>query len=70
MPGAAGPGMCRLLPWTPLITAPEVVVGRFLGSVSPGTQVDRCSWPFRCGQPTPCHVMHQLCSGMPRIASR
>jgi hypothetical protein len=39
--GTAGPVMCRLSPWTLLITAPEVVVGRLLGSVSPGTLVDR-----------------------------
>jgi hypothetical protein len=45
--GAADPGMCRLSPWTPLINAPEAVVGRLQGSVLPSTQVDRC------GQPTP-----------------
>jgi hypothetical protein len=46
-PGAANPEVCHLSPWTPLITTPEAVVGRLLGSVSPGTQVDRC------GRPTP-----------------
>jgi hypothetical protein len=30
------------LTWTPLITSPEAVVGRFLGSVSPETLMDRC----------------------------
>ena len=40
--GAASPGMCRLSPWTPLITAPEAVVGRSLESVSPGTRLARC----------------------------
>jgi hypothetical protein len=53
--GTAGPRMCRLSPWTLLITAPEAVVGRFLGSVSPSTLSDRC------GRPTPCHAMHRLC---------
>jgi hypothetical protein len=42
----------RLLTWTLLILAPEAVVGRLLGSVSPGTQVDRCGRPYRCGAPT------------------
>jgi hypothetical protein len=46
----AGPGMCRLSPWTLLTTAPEAVVGRLLGSVSPGTPVDRCDQPY----PMPC----------------
>jgi hypothetical protein len=39
--GAADLEMCRLSPWTPLITTPEAVVGRLLGSVLPGTRVDR-----------------------------
>jgi hypothetical protein len=57
--GAAGPMIHRLSPWTPLITAPEAVVGRFLGSVSPGTRMDRCSRPSRSGQPTsvPCDAL-------------
>jgi hypothetical protein len=33
-----------------LITAPEAVVGRLLGSVSPGTPVDRCGRSYRCGR--------------------
>jgi hypothetical protein len=54
MPGAVGTGMCRLLPWTPLITAPKAVVGQVLGSVSPGTRVDRCGrpTPMPCDAPT------------------
>jgi hypothetical protein len=51
--GAANPVMCRISPWTLLITAPEAVVGRLLGSVSPSMRVDRCGRPSRCGQPTP-----------------
>jgi hypothetical protein len=43
--GAAGPMIHRLSPWTPLITAPKVVVGRFLGPVSLGTRMDRCDRP-------------------------
>jgi hypothetical protein len=35
--GVAGPMIHFLSPWTPLITAPEAVVGRLIGSVSPGT---------------------------------
>jgi hypothetical protein len=50
--GASDPMIHRLSPWTPLITVPEVVVGRFVGSVSPSTSVDRCSRPSRCGRPT------------------
>jgi hypothetical protein len=45
-PGAAGPVIHRLWTWTTLITAPEAVVGRLLGSVSPGTPVDRCGRPY------------------------
>jgi hypothetical protein len=54
--GAAGPMIHCLSPWTPLITAPEAVVGRLLGSVSPGASVDRCDRSSRCGRPTsvPC----------------
>ena len=51
--GTAGPRMCRLSPWTLLITAPEAVVGRLLGSVSPGTPVDRCGRPY----PMPCDAL-------------
>jgi hypothetical protein len=51
--GASGPVMCRLSPWMLLVTAPEAVVGRLLGSVSPGTLIDRCGRPSRCGRPTP-----------------
>jgi hypothetical protein len=50
--GAAGPMIHHLSPWTPLITAPEAVVGWFLGSVSPGTRMHRCGLPSRCGWPT------------------
>jgi hypothetical protein len=32
--GAVGAVMCRLSPWTPLIAAPEVVVGRLHRLVS------------------------------------
>jgi hypothetical protein len=39
---AVGPMIHRLSPWMPLITAPEAVVGQFLGSVSPSTWMDRC----------------------------
>ena len=45
--GAAGPVIHHLSPWTLMIPAPEVVVGRLLGSVSPGASV------HRCGRPTP-----------------
>jgi hypothetical protein len=34
--------------WMTLIIAPEAVVGRLLGSVSPGTQVDSCGQYYRC----------------------
>jgi hypothetical protein len=61
--GAAGPRMCHLSPWTPLITVPEAVVRRLIGSVLPSTRVGRCAGP------PPCRVMHMLCSGTPRIAS-
>jgi hypothetical protein len=50
--GEAGPMIHRLSPWTPLITAPEVVVGQFLRLVSPNTRMDRCGRPSRCGRPT------------------
>jgi hypothetical protein len=50
--GAAGPVMCRLSPWMPLIIAPEAVIGRLLGSISPGTRVDMCGWSSRCSGPT------------------
>jgi hypothetical protein len=52
--GAAGPVMCCLSAWTLLITAPEAVVGRLLGSVSPGTRVDRCgrATSVPCDAPT------------------
>jgi hypothetical protein len=43
--GADGPMIHCLLTRTPLITAPEAVVGRLLRSVSPGTRRDRCGWP-------------------------
>jgi hypothetical protein len=54
--GAVGPMIPHLLPWTSLITAPKPVEGRFLGSVSPDTRMDRCDRPSRCGRPTsvPC----------------
>jgi hypothetical protein len=45
--GAAGPGMCRLSPWMPLITGPKAVVGRLLGSVLPSTRVDSCDLSSR-----------------------
>jgi hypothetical protein len=44
--GATGPMIHRLWTWTTLITAPEAVVGRILGLVSPSTQVDRCDRPY------------------------
>jgi hypothetical protein len=50
--GAAGPVIHLLSPWMPLITAPEAVVGRLIGSVSPGASVDRCGRPSRCGRTT------------------
>jgi hypothetical protein len=49
-PGVAGSGMCHLSPRTPLITAPEAVVGRLPGSVLPDTRVGRCGRPT----PVPC----------------
>jgi hypothetical protein len=60
--GAAGPMIHRLTPWTPLITAPEAVVGGFNGSVSPGTRMDSCGRPSRCGWPTsvPCDASPTL----------
>jgi hypothetical protein len=42
----------RLLTWTLLILAPEVVEGRFLASVLAGMAVGRCGRPSRCGRPT------------------
>jgi hypothetical protein len=45
-PGAAGPMIQRLWTWTTLITSPEAVVGRVLGSVLPGMLVG----PYRCGR--------------------
>jgi hypothetical protein len=41
----SAPMIHRLSPWTPLISAPEAVEGRFLGSVSPDTRMDRCGPP-------------------------
>jgi hypothetical protein len=43
--GTADPMIHCLSPWTPLITAPEAVVGWFLRSVSPETHMDRCGRP-------------------------
>jgi hypothetical protein len=42
----------RVLTWTLLILAPEVVEGRFLPSVLAGMAVGRCGWPSRCSRPT------------------
>jgi hypothetical protein len=56
MGGAAGPMIHRLLTWTLLILALEVVVGQLLGSVLLGTQVDRCGRPYRCGRTYPITV--------------
>jgi hypothetical protein len=52
--GTSVPRMCRLSPWTLLITASEAVVGRLLGSVSPDTPSDRCGRPYpaSCDAPT------------------
>jgi hypothetical protein len=50
--GVADPMIHFLSLWTPLITAPEAVAGRFLASFSLGTWMDRCGRPSRCGQPT------------------
>jgi hypothetical protein len=63
--GAADPMIHHLSPWTPLITAPEAVVGRFClarGWIG-------VAGPLGANDPHSCHVMHRLCSGMPRIAS-
>jgi hypothetical protein len=49
---AAGPVIHRLSPLTPLITTPEAVEGRCLGSVLPGMTVGRCGQPSRCGRPS------------------
>jgi hypothetical protein len=51
--GVVGPMIHRLWTWTTLITAPEAVVCRLLGSVSPGTQIDRCGRSYRRGRPYP-----------------
>jgi hypothetical protein len=60
--GADGPMIHRHSPWTPLITSPEAVGGQFLGSVSPGTRMDRCGRPSRCDWPTsvPCDAQPSL----------
>jgi hypothetical protein len=50
--GTSDPVMCRLSPWTLLITTPETVVGQLLGSVSPSMPVDRCGRPT----PAPCNA--------------
>jgi hypothetical protein len=42
-----------LMTWTLLITTPEGVEGRFLGSVSVGVAVGRCRVPSWCGRPYP-----------------
>jgi hypothetical protein len=42
----------RLLTWTLLILAPEVVEGRFRASVLARMAVGRCGRPSRCGRPT------------------
>jgi hypothetical protein len=54
--GAAGPLVHCLWTWMTLITALEAVVGHLLGSVSPGTQVDRCDQSYRCGHTYPVTV--------------
>jgi hypothetical protein len=51
--GPTGLGICRLSPWTHLITTSKAVVGRLLGSVSPSTLVDRCGRPY----PMPCDAL-------------
>jgi hypothetical protein len=43
---AAGHMIHRLWTWTTPIIAPEAVVGWLLGSVSAGTQADRCGRPY------------------------
>jgi hypothetical protein len=60
--GAVGPMIHRVSAWMPLITAPEAVVARCLGSVSPGTSIGRCGRPSGCGQPTsvPCDALPSL----------
>jgi hypothetical protein len=67
--GAAGPMIHRLTPWTPLITAPEAVVGGFNGSVRPAHGWIAVAGPLGAVGPPPCRVMHRLRSGMPRITS-
>jgi hypothetical protein len=42
----------HLSTWMLLITAPDAVEGRFLGSVSAGMAVGRCGQPSRCSRPT------------------
>jgi hypothetical protein len=54
--GASGPVIHRLSHWMPLITTPEVVVGRLLGSISLDTSVDRSGWPI----PVPCDAPTML----------
>jgi hypothetical protein len=49
--GAAGPVIHLLLPWTPLIIAPEEVETWYLGSVSRGMTVRRWGRPSRGGWP-------------------
>jgi hypothetical protein len=53
-PGAADPMIHHLWTWTTPITALEVVLGRLLGSVSPGTLVG----PYRCGRTYPITVSY------------
>jgi hypothetical protein len=67
--GAAGPVIHRLMPWTPLITYFEAVVGRFLGWFRPTRRLIGATDPLGGAGPPPCRVMHQLRSGAPRIAS-
>jgi hypothetical protein len=43
--GAAGPVMCRLSPWTLLITTLEADIGWLLRLASPGKLVDWCGRP-------------------------
>jgi hypothetical protein len=52
--GAAGPVMCRLSPWTLLITALEADIGWLLRLASPGKLVDWCGRPTSvlCDAPT------------------
>jgi hypothetical protein len=52
--GAAGPVMCRLSPWTLLITTLEADIGWLLRLASPGKLVDWCGRPTSvlCDAPT------------------